>query len=803
MKSAIRQLLKSPGFTFVAVLTLAIGLGANTAVFSAVYSILLKPLPYPNSERLVSVRAMVKRDTWERRAFSSPDFRDYRANATRSFEAFAGYDGANFNLTGDGDAARVRAERVSAEFFEVLGTNAALGRTFTAEEDVAPDQSPLVVLGHDLWRTRFGASVEILGQQIKLSDVAHTVIGVMPPGFRGLNDSTQIWVPMSTIDAGQWNSRGDRWHNVVARLKSGVSIEQARAELAATGLELARLHPQSNTNYSADAVPLRDEFFGDLRRPLLILLAAVGFVLVITCVNVANLLLVRLSTRRREIAIRLSLGAARTALARMFLGESLALAFFGGALGALFAMWFVAALKRFAPLELPRFVELDPNWAAFTFAAILALACALVIGALPALLAARFDLNSTLKDSDRSGHGSSTGSKIRTTLVAAELALSLVLLVASSLLGRSFVNLVSQPTGYETQKIIFQRVVLPHLRYDGGARAQFGRMLLERITGLPGVQSAALATDTPLDGNLSAAFTTIEGGATIPPGNEGRAHTHVVTRGFFESTGMTLLQGETFARSYTSNSEPVAIVSERFAGRFWPGTDALGKRFKLGKPAAQNPWLRIIGVVTETKYRSLVASPTADPDIYLSFEQRPATAFAIVLRAAGESRNPAGSVRQLVASLDPTIPVFALTTIEERVARASASQRFSAQLMGAFAAMALLLGAIGLYGVVSFSVGQRTQEIGVRVALGARPLDIIALILGHTGRLVAMGLLAGTLLAIMLSRFIETLLFNVNARDPQTYLAVTISLAAVALVAAWIPARRASKVDAVIALRAE
>jgi predicted permease len=802
MIQALRSLLKSPGFTAVAVLTLALGLGANTAIFSAVYSILLKPLPFPESDRLVSVRTMVKRDTWERRAFSNPDFRDYRTQAT-SFAALAAMDGANFNLTADGEAARIRGERVSAEYFAVLGVRPVLGRTFTAEEDSAPDLAPLVVLSDRFWRTRLAASPGVLGQRVKLTDIDYTIIGVMPPDFHGLDGSTQVWVPMSTLDAGTWNARVGRGHEAIGRLKPGVALEQARAELASIGLKLASEYPQTNTNYSADAAPLREELFGSLRGPLFVLLAAVGLVLVITCVNVANLLLVRLATRRREIAVRISLGASRSALARLFLGESFALALAGGALGVLLATWFVAALKRFAPVNLPAFVSLDLHWPAFAFAAATALLCALAIGALPALLAARADLNAALKDAGRTGHSGAGGSRLRAALVTTELALSLALLVAASLFVRSFVNLVTQSPGYRTDKVISQRMLLPPARYTPEAHRTFTRTLLERTVALPGVQSAALATDSPLDGNSNATSFTAEGGSPVPAENEGRTYIHAVTPEFFKTAGITLLQGETFAPRYDANSELVAIVSESLARRFWPKGDAVGKRLKAGRANAEVPWVRIIGVVAETKYRGLIANPTRDPDIYVPFDQRPRPGFTLLVHTTGESRAMGQGIRQLVATLDPTIPVFAVLTIEERIANASSNQRFSAQLMGAFAIVALLLAAIGLYGVVSFSVGQRTQEIGVRMALGARPADILRMVLGQTGRLIGIGLAVGAALAFALTRFIETLLFNVNARDPLAYAGVALVLALVALFAAWWPARRAAKVDPMAALRTE
>lgn len=804
MKHALRSLARSPGFTTIAILTLALGIGVNTTIFSAAYAVLLQPLPFPDGDRLVSVRTMVKRETWERREFSLPDFRDYRAQSTGSFEAVANFsNGGGFNLTDDGEAARVDGELVSHDYFRVLGAKPALGRTFSPAEDSAPGLPPLVVLSHDLWRNRYAASPDILSRRIRLNDIEHTVIGVMPPGFRGVNGHAQLWVPTSTAVAARWNGRGNRTQEVVARLRSDVTLEQARAELAAIGARLAAEHPSTNASYSADLAPLAGELFGSLRRPLLVLFGAVGLVLIITCVNVANLLLVRLAGRRREIAIRVSMGASPGALARMFLAESVALSALGGVLGVLFAVWGISGLTRWAPIDLPPFVILELHWPAAVFALAAAALCALTIGALPARLAGRTDLNATLKETACTGHSGAAASRARAALVAAEIALSLALLVASALLTRSFVNLVTQSPGFSTENVITLRTNLPAARYHSGALQQFTHTLLDRAAALPGVRSVAIGSDSPLEGNPVALLTTIEGGSSVPAENEARVYTHFVTADFFRTTGIALLQGETFASSYAEKSDPVVIVSENFARRFWPRGDAIGKRLKPGRLTANTPWFRIIGVAAETKYRGLVANPTRDPDVYGAFAQVPQGNFTLIARTASGGGTLAADLRPLVAALDPNAPVFDVTTIEERIERASASQRFSAQLMSGFAIVALLLAATGLYGVVSFSVGERTREIGVRMALGARPGDIARMILGGTGRLVAIGLGAGVVLAFALTRFIETMLFDVNAHDPLIYVGVAASLATVALFAAWLPARRAARVDPATALRAE
>ncbi len=801
--AAFRSLSKSPGFTLIAVLTLALGIGANTAIFSAVYSLLLRPLPFAESDRLVSVRTMVKRDTWERRSTSLPDFRDYRAQATGSFDAFVAYwEGGSYNLTGGSEAIRVSADLVSHDYFSLLGAQPVLGRAFTAEEDSVPDKHFVVILSDSLWRSRFAADPAILGRTLQLNGRDHTVVGVMPPGFINLSSATQIWLPIA-LSGNAWTRRNERWHDVLARLKPGATLEQARAELAAIGARLAKENPDTNTNYSADLAPLRDELFGDLRQPLLVLLGAVGFVLLITCANVANLLLVRLSDRRREIAIRASLGASRGALARLFLSESAVLAVLGGGLGLLLSVWLVELLVRLNPVNLPAHSQPALYWPVFIFAAVIALGSALAVGLIPALFAAKTDLNTSLKDSTRGSTGGA-GARVRSGLVVVEIALSLALLAGSALLIRSFVNLIGQAPGYRTERSLTLRVTLPSATYKTPeSTREFARQLRERAAILPGVVSAALSMDVPLGNNDSATIFTVEGHPIPAVGSDPRAYWHIVSPEFFATAGIPFLRGETFASQLAPDSEPVAIVSESFARRFWPDGDAVGKRIKRMRADSANPWMRIVGVVADTKYRGLVANPTRDPDYFIPFDQRPIRSFALLVHTAGPSAAPAADLRALVASLDPQLPVFGVTTIEERVARASAQQRFSASLMGGFAVVALLLAALGLYGVVSYAVSLQTREIGVRMALGAQPADILALVFGGTGRLVLAGLAAGLLLTLGLTRFISSQLYDVPAHDPATYAAVSLLLAAVVFLAAWLPARRAARVDPLVALRTE
>lgn len=804
LRSAARSLLKAPGFTLTAVLTLGLGLGITTTIFSAVYATLIEPLPFPDSERLVVVHTMVKRDQWEHRGTSIPDFLDYRREATGGFAALSAQaGGADYTLTGDGEPLPVTGEIVSHDYFSTLGIQPALGRAFTAAEDSVPDRDQVVVLADSLWRSRYAADPAVLGRQIMLSDRPHTIVGVMPAGFRGLSNGTQFWLPLALSGAQPWQNRATRWHEMIGRLKPGVTFEQARAELESIGARLASAYPDSNTNYAAAPVRLRDEFYGDLRRPLLVLMGAVGLVLAIACTNVANLLLVRLAARRREIAVRLALGASRGQLSSLFLAESGLLAAVGGLFALLLSSWLTGALSAFNPIELPYFTALELSGPAFGFGLAATAVCAFAIGAFPALLAGRTGLDGALKDAGRGQASGAASGRARALLVFGEIALSLALLVTAALLVRSFFNLVRQQPGYRTEQVASLRVTLPQQRYNRDAARLFGARLRDHAVTLPGVNSAALASDTPLDGNTFSRIASVEGGAAVPAENETRIYTHSVSPEFFATAGIDLLQGRTFESDYAPDAPLAVIVSESFVRRFWPDGGAIGKRIKLARVTASSPWLEIVGVAADTKYRGLVRNPTNDPDIYVPFSQRPEWSFTLLLHTKGASASLLADLRGLVRTFDPNLATLDPITIEDRLTRASSSQRFSALLMGTFAVTALLLAAIGLYGVMSFAVGQRTREIGMRIALGARPADIYRLILGGAGRLLLAGLAAGVLLCLFTAPLIEGLLFELRARDPLTYVGVALLLAAVALLAAWRPARRATRVDPMVALRSE
>jgi len=800
LRFALRQLLKNPGFTVVAVLTLALGIGANTAVFSGVYSILMKPLPFPDSERLVSVRQLMKRPEWRRSTVSVPGFHDVRAQATGTFDGLAAFADASFTLTGRDDPTRLPAETVSHDYFTTLGVTPSRGRAFFAEEDAAPNQARVVLLSDDLWRSRFASDPMILGQTIQLDGHGFTVIGVMPPGFRGLNHRAQAWVPLAIGGASLWDNRGGRWLEMVGRLKRGVTQEQARAELKTILASIETVNPTPGAEISADLAPLREELFGRMQHPLLVLFGAVGFVLAVTCANVANLMLVRLAGRRREIAIRLSLGASRGSLARLCLGESVTVCVLGAAVGGIVAGCLLGALKHLAPINLSDgLISLGLSWPAFLFAFAAALLCALAVGVSPTWLAARPNLDSALKEGGRGAPGGTVGARLRATLVVGEIAISLVLLFSSTLLVRSFIKVVTQTPGYRTEKLVLQRVSLVGDRYDAAARKAFVREVLERADAAPGVTSVALSSDTPLDGEANASFFTADANLTGLATSEGRAYLHSITPAFFQTLGIPMLRGELFADSYGTDSERVAIVSESLARRFWPEGDAVGRRIRIGR-GDTIPWTRIIGIAGDARYRKFTDSGTDDPDVYLPFDQRPVGSLTLAAHITGDEGGAASGLRDVFRAMAPNLPV-ASSTMEERIDRVSLGQRLTAQMMGVFAVFVVALAGIGLYGVVSFAVGQRTREIGVRLALGARPADMIRMVFLGTGQLVVAGTIAGMVFLFLVARFMESLLFGVDAHDPVTAGTSAAVLALMALLAAWLPARRAARVDPMEALR--
>jgi putative ABC transport system permease protein len=812
VRFAFRTLRKSPGFTVVAVLALAIGIGGNTAIFSLVDSVRAHALPYSEPDRLVQLWGNVLRARLERRGTSYPDYSDWRKLST-SFVDVAAVDQQSVTLTGVDETERISSEYVAAPYFSILGATPARGRTFSDAEDVVGQPSYVTVLSDGLWRRRFGADPQIVGRTISLTGQSYTVIGVMRPDFKGITDRAELWVPFAvyappTVMA----ERGNRGFAPIARLKPGVTVAAAQSEMDGIAKQLEQAYPATNEKRGVEVSPLDVELVGALRPALLTLMTAVAFVLLIACANVANLLIARSETRRREIAVRTALGAGRGRLMRQLITESCVLTGLGAIAGLAFAQGAVALLVAQSPVTFPSFVTpgLDARVAAFTVA--VSLTCGILVGLAPGLQARSIDLNSALKETARGSDGRRS-QRLRNALVVAELAMAVVLLVGAGLMIRSVRNLIALDPGFEPDHVLAMRVSIPRANVPTPAPTPpgtaappaqpviLGRALLDRVRTVPGVAAVALSTDLPLDGGGGAVFYAAEGMPPVNAQNVPRAYFHRVSPEFFATLRIPIVAGRTFEESELTATSPALIVSERVTKRFWPGQEPIGKRVKFGQLTSQNPWLTIVGVVGEVKYRGLPDNPTADPDVYLPFADRNAQ-ISLAVRTSVPPSTLVAPIRALIRSVDPSIPVYATATMGELIASQTSRSRFTMWLMGVFAAIALALAVIGIYGVMSYLVSQRTREIGIRLALGARGADILRLVVGNGARLIAIGIGIGVAAAVALQRLVSTLLFGVTAADGAAVVAIGI-LAVVALIACYLPALRATRVDPLRALRYE
>jgi predicted permease len=813
VRFSFRALRRTPGFTLVAVVVLAIGIGGNTAIFSLTDAVRAQALPYKEPSRLVELWGNVMRARVERRGASYPDYLDWRARA-KSFEDVAAFDGQTLTLTGVGEPERIQAEFVSAPYFSLLGVAAARGRTFRSREDRVAAPESVVVISDGLWRRHFGQDPGIVGRSVSLNASTYTIVGVMPRGFTGLTDAAELWVPFAlyappTVMA----NRGSRGFIALARLKPGVTLAAAQAEMDGISRQLEHEHPESNERRGVEVSPLDIEMFGQLRPALRALMVAVGFVLLIACANVANLLIARSEVRRREIAVRTALGAGRARLLRQLVTESCLLTLMGAAAGLALARLTTDALIARSPIAFPSFVRpgLDARVAGFTI--LVSVTCGLLVGIAPGLQTRWADLASALKDSAR-GSGGPRSRRLRSGLIVAELAMAVVLLVGAALMIRSVRNLAALDPGFEPASLLTLRVSIPRTAAptDTAATASGqpaappepsvrGRVLVERLRAVPGVAAVALGSDLPLDGDASAVFYTAEGMPSVTAQTAPRAYIHRVSPGFFATLGIPLVAGRAFTENEMRAVPMPVVVSERVVTRFWPGQDPIGRRVKFGPSSSDAPWLFIIGVVREVKYRGLPDNPTADPDIYLPFTDRNAQ-VAVAVRATVPPSSLAAPLREAVREIDPAIPVYALAPMEDLVAGQTSQSRFTMWLMGVFAATALLLASIGIYGVMAYVVSQRTREIGIRMALGAARLDILHLIVTSGARLVVLGVAIGIVLALALERLMTTLVFGVTTADSAAVAAVSL-LAAVALAACGGAAVRAMRVDPNLALRFE
>jgi putative ABC transport system permease protein len=801
LRYGLRMLVKHPGFTIVAALTLALGIGANTAMFSVVDAVLLRPLPYAEADRLAMVWENVNLPAYKnsRNTPSPGNFNDWRKQNT-VFADMAAIAGGSWSLTGNGEPARVNGAAVSATLFPLLQVHAALGRIFTADDD-RPGNNRVAVLGHGLWAERFGADPGILGRTIHLDEQPHTVIGVMPRGFSFPDADDKLWVPIA-LTPQQLANHDSHLLRVVARLKPRVTLAQAQANLNGIAARLTEQFPLSNTGVGVAAVSLQEQTVGDIRAALLVMLGVVGFLLLMVCANIGNLLLARASARGREFAVRTALGAGRGRLVRQLLTESALLAVVGGVLGLTLASWGITALRALAPASLPRVntVSLNASVAAFNFG--VALLAGLICGVVPALQAGRRDLHETLK-ADARGSSARSSARARNGLIVVETALGVIVLVGAGLLLRSFLELGRIPLGFAPERVLTFRVALSPARYTTLPRkTAFYQQVAEKLQAQPGVQSAAGISFLPLTMAGRSTGVTVEGDPPPLPGRARITDFRSVTPGYFSTMGIPLLQGRDVAWSDTPEAQPVVVISETMARTYWPNQDAIGKRITLGRLDTQPPWITVVGLVGNVQQIDLIKQPR--PAMYFPASQDQRTGDVVrdwAVKTSGDAAALASSVPALVWTVDPALPVTRVQTMQQVRGTATAQERFNVLIVALFAAVALILAAVGLYGVTAYSVAQRTRELGIRLALGARPGDVMRLVLGDGTRLVLVGVALGTIAALGLTRMMATLLFGVGARDPITFAAVGLLLAAVSLVACYIPARRAMRVDPVVALR--
>jgi putative ABC transport system permease protein len=799
---AIRQLRKNPGFAAATVLTLALGIGATTAIFSLVNAVLLRPLPFPQHDRLVWLQQAdqtlgPKANVSE--PLSYPDFFDWRAQ-NRSFEGIACYHRSNTTLSGSGEPRHLDRSVVSAEFFRVLGVRPILGRDFLAEDE--KPGARVVMLSHQLWQTNFSASRDIVGQSIILDGRSYTVAGVVPQSFVFPieNPPPLLWTTMADDDQA-FSQRGSDRLDVIGRLKPGISLEQARAEMSVIAHRIAVEYPDTNKPYTAAiAQPELEHLIGDSRPALRLLFAAVGLVLLIACANVAGLLLGRGSSRRSELALRAALGASRTGIIRQILVESVTLSILGGALGVLLSTWILTALVRFVPKDLPRLDQISVDSGVLVFATGVSILTGLLFGVLPAWRASQLDPLTALREGGRSVTAGRSQHRLQNWLVIGETALGLVLLMGSGLLIRSFVRVLQVDPGFDPKHVLSASLTLPESQYPDAKKIEFYKLLLPRLAALPGVQSVAAGFPLPLlAGNIGVSFA-IEGHPT-PPGDAPSEQLAVITPDFFHTMRIPVLSGREFSWRDDHKGKPVIIVNERFAQKYFPGENAVGKHMKsdLGDGTMEAPMREVVAVVGDVKRKGLTAE--ADPIYYLPWTQAVITSPALCIRTAGDPASLIAPLRTTLAELDKGIPIYREGTLENAVYRAAAQPRFYAILVTSFAALALLLSAVGLYAVLSYVVVQRTAEIGVRMALGAQRADVLGSILKRGFTLASAGIAIGLGASAVLTRYMAGMLFNVRPFDIGTFLAVTAIFLLVSLAASVAPAYRAARLDPMTTLR--
>lgn len=801
---AIRAMASNRAFTVVAVLVLALGIAANTVIFSVVNAVLLRSLPFPDADRIVRVfESDLQRHSED--AIAAANFIDWR-DQTRVFESIATYREESFNLTGADRPERVSGVISTAALFPALGVKPMLGRVFQTEDENRGG-GRVAVISRSLWERRFGADPNVVGQKLIANGEPLTLVGVMPGEFT-FPEQAELWIPpkqvipehVLTPNVNMATNRDSHYLAAVARLKSGVTLAEAKTDIDAVAARMAEQDPNNNMGRGAKLVSLRESEVGDIRATLLVLFGAVGFVLLIACANVANLLLARATTRQKEIAIRTALGASRSRLVRQLMTESVALSIAGGGLGLLLAMWGIHSTVAILPASIYGAKDIGIDGMVLAFVLIVSLTTGLVFGLVPALQATKSDLNESLKEGGRGGSAGARRNRARGLLVVSEIALSLVLLIGAGLMIRSFIRLEQVNPGFNAHNVLTMRLTLPQAQYsDVRKRASFYQQVIERLQSVPGVESAAAISRLPLTPGNSGRGLTIEGFQNDAAGNGPNADYRVISPDYFKVMGIPLIKGRVFTDRDNTRASDAVVINRTMGERYFPGEDPLGKRMSIG--SKDDPMMQIIGVVDDVRHFGLDSQPR--PEFYVPYEKDPWPFMTMIVRGGSDPKVLAGPMRSEVWAVDGDLPIPDIRTIDQLLSDSVARRRFNMLLLAIFGGVALVLAAVGIYGVMSYSVTQRSREIGIRMALGAKQSDVLKLVVGQGMTLALIGVGIGLAAAFALTRVMASLLFSVGATDPLTFAAISVLLTGVALGACFVPARRATKVDPMIALRYE